>query len=196
MGQSVQEMLKNFSDLKYKTGSSRIRVEQIEQVHHRAREVLRLIALGYANNEIAQMLGISQYTVSAIKNSPISQVHLQQLAEKRDNITVGVRRDLDSLSEKAVTLYKKVLNNEVEASIGQQIKVADAVLDRTGFAKVTSVQNLDKNGLTVEQIEAIKAASEQEAYSTPIDVTPNDASETQEDGQLFLPGIFETGENA
>lgn len=115
----------------------------IKEIQWRHREIMRLKLKGLSNKEIAIIVGVTPQNVSDVMNSPQVKAEMEKLSDRRDSIAVEVQSDLVELAPEAVALYRDILSGKgdgADATLKEKLKVADSVLDRTGFGKVQKVE--------------------------------------------------------
>jgi len=139
-------------------GDPNERVVQIQHLWDKHREVLRLIALGHGNKDIGQICGYSPQTIANIRNSPICRQHLEVLQAARDSTTVDVARVLLEDAPKSLQLLQEVRDGEHGAAVATRAQVAQDLLSRAGFPKITKLEGNVSHGIVTEEIlERVKA---------------------------------------
>ncbi len=144
-------------------------VSEMWERHH---EIVRRLALGQKNVEIAKALGISEVSVSQVKNSPVVQEKLMTMTERMDNEAVDVGKRIRELAPLAIKTLEGVLEDaEDTIPIAAKIKVAQDVLDRAGHAAIKKVQGSMLHGhFTRDDLEEIKGLARDSGVI--VDVTP------------------------
>ena len=143
-------------------------VKSLWQVHH---EIINLAVRGFSQADIAKIVGRHPATVSNILNSELGQVKLSELRETRDEEAKVVSESIRVLTDKALTTYHEILDNESgEASTKEKKDVADTVVLELSGLKVAS-KHIGVT-LTAEEIEAFKVRARSSAQE--IDVTPEE----------------------
>ena len=150
-----------FTDLRQDRSAGR-RTFQVGKIWERQREIIRLLALGYKNVEIADMLGCSPVTISYTRNSPVVEERLEQMNAARDMSTIDIARDIKMKAPKALKVLENVLDGR-EGTLGElaspalRVKTAENWLDRAGYPAQKSSQSMHFHAhLTSEDIDDIK----------------------------------------
>ena len=139
-------------------GDPNDRVYQVQHLWDNHREMLRLIALGHSNNDIAEVCRCTPQTVSNVRNSPICQQHLQVLQTARDSTTVDVARAILEDAPKSLLLLQEIRDGEHGAAVSTRAQVAQDLLSRAGFPRVQKVEGSISHGIVTEEIlERVKA---------------------------------------
>jgi len=131
-----------------------------------------MLLLGFGNNEIARELGVTPQNVSDIRNSPLAQDQLAVLKAARDSATVDVARALVADAPKSLSLLTDIRDGKASDDIKLRATVAQDLLDRGGFGKVTKIAARVSHGIfTPEVLERIKkrASSDRASNATEAD---------------------------
>lgn len=162
-------------------GSRRYVITELRAKHQ---EVVRLLAMGLKNTEIAEQLGCTAQSISIIANSPVAQARVSELQAERDESVVDVRNQIRSLAPRAIELYREVLEGE-HIDIKQRLHAADQILDRGGVPRETSAKieaavshHITEDSLALIKERAIEIARRNHLL---IDVTPSEAQTHEED---------------
>jgi len=120
-----------------------ISIQQIRQSHH---ELARLIAQGEKAVTISEITGYSQARISVLKSDPQFQELVEHYKELESEAHTLSRADfhqrLASLGFDSIeVLHQKIVENPDSISAGELIKVVEAVADRTGHGKTSTVNN-------------------------------------------------------
>ena len=96
-------------------------IPKLKRGHHspelfdaNAQRVARLIAVGYATGYIVKKLGISQTTISKIKNSSEFKEHYEILKDRADSETVQAMVKITKAAVKAAEISARIIENEWE----------------------------------------------------------------------------------
>ena len=116
---------------KRRTGNSTYALTQLQERHH---EILRLVALGLKNTQVADRLNITPQTVSNVINTPLAQAKLRLLRNRRDSQTVNVAEKIKDLEPVAVGVLEECLTGD-DVPYPVKAKVADLVLGDYGGRK-------------------------------------------------------------
>lgn len=107
---------------------------QVGEMYERHHEIARRLILGQSGKEIAAALGVTDVTVSNVKNSPIVQDKLSIMRAARDAGTIELATEIANLAPIAVQRLKEALTTgEV---FGQKVnatsilKEANNIIDR------------------------------------------------------------------
>jgi len=134
--------------------------------------IARYIVLGFKNEDIAEMVGVTPQTVSNIRSSTIVKEQVAMLGNQMDLTVTDVRKRFSEvLSPKAMAIIERALDEALKdpnIPIGAlAIRVAQDALDRGGVSKVSEVHGKvlhghtflgleDLNELKRRELEAIK----------------------------------------
>jgi hypothetical protein len=112
----------------------------VAEVWERHREIIRRLALGQKNVDIAKALGITEVSVSQVKNSPIVQEQLKAMMDKMDSEAVDVGKRIHEMAPKALDVLESVLNDEEDTvPLSIKVKTAHDILDRAGHAAIKQI---------------------------------------------------------
>jgi DNA-binding CsgD family transcriptional regulator len=112
-------------------------VSEMWERHH---EIVRRLALGQKNTQIAKALGISEVSVSQVKNSPIVKEKLASMVEKMDENAIDVGQRIKELAPRAIKVLESVLEDvEDTVPLSLKVKTAHDILDRAGHAAIKQV---------------------------------------------------------
>lgn len=132
---------------------------ELKQLWPRNRRIVRLAAMGYKSNVIAEILGITPSTVSDTLNSELGKLLLSEFLKRDDDETRNVALEIGVLTEKAIEVYHEIFDNEKgEASLKDRKNVADTVmLELSGLRAPTRIQSQSfSTVLTPEELIALK----------------------------------------
>jgi predicted transcriptional regulator len=132
----------------------------IKQLWQRSHEIINLAARGFKNTDIAKVLGITPACVSLTLNSDLGQKKLSEIRGARDEEAKVVTESIRVLTEKALSTYHEIFDNEIgEATLKDRKDVADTVLfELSGLRAPTRIQSSNVSlTLSTEEIEAFKA---------------------------------------
>ena len=132
----------------------------IKQLWQRSHEIIGLALLGHKNKDIALLLGISPVTVSNTLNGPLGEEKLGKMRENRDEEYVKISDRIDTLSQKALDVYNRILDDDenVLTDIKFQKDTADTVaLELGGHRSPTKIDSRSLHmTATVAEIEEFK----------------------------------------
>lgn len=144
-----------------RTASGLVRKYQIMELWDRHHAILRLLALGFSEKQVAEHLGCTTATVGNVKHSELGKRQLRLLNSAADKQIVDVLEDIKKLAPVAVAKLEEILSNS-NSDPRLIASVAHDVLDRAGFGapKVITGQFTHAH-LTKEDIEELKARAAQ-----------------------------------
>lgn len=120
--------------------------------------MLRMIALGRQNVEIAEALGCSAQQVSNVRNSPVAKLKLADLRQQLDEEAIDIGARIQEFAPTALAVLEDVIAGRTEATIAIRAKYASAHLGRAGYGEVKKVASINTH-LSRDDIEAIKQRS-------------------------------------
>lgn len=118
-------------------------------------QMLRMLALGHSNVDIAEALGCSAQQVSNVRNSPVSKTKLQELRKALDAEAIDIGARITEFAPRALEVLEDIIAGRTEATIAIRAKYASAHLGRAGFGEVKKVASINTH-LTRDDIDAIK----------------------------------------
>lgn len=118
-------------------------------------QMLRMVALGHSNVDIADALGCSAQQVSNVRNSPVSKLKLDDLRQQLDAEAIDIGARIQEFAPTALAVLEDVIAGRTEASIAIRAKYASAHLGRAGFGEVRKIASINTH-LSRDDIEAIK----------------------------------------
>lgn len=132
------------------------RTYSIKMLWTQHEQMLRMVALGHSNVDIADALGCSAQQVSNVRNSPVSQLKLAELRQQLDAEAIDIGARIQEFAPTALAVLEDVIAGRTEASIAIRAKYASAHLGRAGFGEVKKVASINTH-LSRDDIELIKA---------------------------------------
>jgi DNA-binding CsgD family transcriptional regulator len=127
-------------------------VKSLWENHH---SMLRMLALGHSNADIAEAHGVTAQTISNLRNSPVAKTKLHSLRETLDSEAIDIGARINEFAPLALKLLEDVISGEVEAPIAIRAKYASVHLGRAGFGEVKKIASVNTH-LTRDDIELIK----------------------------------------
>lgn len=118
-------------------------------------QMLRLVALGHSNEDIAVTCGVTPQTVSNVRNSPIAKGRLANMRNALDQEAIDIGARIQEFAPTALAVLEDVIAGKIEAPIAVRAKYASAHLGRAGFGEVHKVASINTH-LSRADIEAIK----------------------------------------
>jgi len=157
-------------------GEPRKRYE-IKALWQRSHEIINLAARGFKQTDIAEVLNISEATVSLTLNSELGQKKLAEIRNVRDEDAKKTSEKIRILTNKAIETYHEIFDNENgEASLKDRKDVADTVLlELSGLRAPTRVQTSSVSTvLTAEEIERFnnrgRVAAKESGFEDVVDM--------------------------
>ena len=156
----------------------------IQRVQSQHREIIRLKISGFKNCEIAEAVGMTQSHISQVLNSPLVKERIEQIQAAADLQAVDVLTDIKNMAPEAVSLLYDIMKDddklrESRLSVTTRMKAASEILDRSGYPKVTQVNNNHAHAhLSYEDMQEIKNRAKAlgkkagVVVDEPIDITP------------------------
>jgi hypothetical protein len=157
----------------------------VAAVWERHREIIRRLALGQKNTEIAKALGITTVSVSQVKNSPIVQEKLNTMLDKMDGVAVDVGKRIREMAPKALEVLENVLEDDEDTiPLSIKVKTAHDILDRAGHAAVKTVNaNVLHGHFEAEDLAEIKELARNSGVV--VDVSADEVDEAAEAAALL-----------
>ena len=134
---------------------------QIAEMWDKHHEIARYLVMGYSNEDIAKLVGVTAQTISNVKNSPVVQDKIAVMRAVRDVECMDLQKEIASLAPIAIKRMREALESGTvlgkEVNAVAILKEANSILDRE-MGK--AVQRIDSRNtsmtLTLEDIEDIK----------------------------------------
>jgi len=145
-------------DLRRKPSGER-KTYDIKALWQRNHEIVNLAARGFKQTEIAKILDISPHTVSTTLNGELGKHKLSDIRQSRDRETKVISEKIRVLTDKALSIYSKILEDESgECTLEDKKKCADTVaFELGGLRAPTKIQSQSISAvLTREELEAFK----------------------------------------
>lgn len=158
-------------------------------LNERHQEILNLAVLGLKGPQIAEALGVSLVTVNNTINSTLGREKMGLMRAARDVDTLDVAKKMQEIIPKALRVYEKILDEEIQpgvpgakphagASLMLQKQTADKVLENYSGMVVPKKVMVGHAHLTAELLEEIKAqgrkAAEECGLLSVIDIVPQE----------------------
>lgn len=105
-----------------------------DKFNHRHRVVCIMKASGLKNNEIAEMMGYDQSTVSIILNDPRAEAYLEEAATTVVDSMADVGIRLKAYAHEALTEVVDLMRNSTKDDTRQ--RSAFSILDRAGYGRI------------------------------------------------------------
>jgi FixJ family two-component response regulator len=136
----------------------------VKQLWDSHAEMVRRIALGQNNVEIAQALGVTPQTVSNIKNSPLAKEKVDELQGAMDENVKDIHKRIQALQPEALSTLEGVLRGEYDQDPQPVLKtkVATTLLAMGGNGPVQKVHSLHEH-VTRDDIEKLKERAREAA---------------------------------
>lgn len=132
---------------------------EIKALWQRSHEIINLAVRGFNNADIAKILNITPVTVSNTLNSELGELKLSDMRKERDKDAAQAYERIRLLSEKAMSVYNKIFENEGnKCSLEFQKETADTVmLELSGHRAPTKVQSQSVSMvMTAEELSEFK----------------------------------------
>ena len=139
-------------------------IKKLWQHNH---EIVNLTALGLKQPQVAEILGVTEQTVSNTVNSTLGKEKLNLLRGTRDADTWDAAKKIQELAKTSLELYEKLLSgdytdsegNVIEVSVGTKVAVAKHITnDLSGLKAPTKLEGRFAHAhLTSDEIEELKA---------------------------------------
>lgn len=100
----------------------------IEQIWDHHAEIARLLAVGLRPKRIAADLGVTEQTVSNVRNTPQIKARLEELQSARDKTIIEIREQVKERVPKALEVMDEVMENE-NAKDNDKLRAALGILD-------------------------------------------------------------------
>lgn len=156
----------------------------IQQLWQRSHEILGMALQGMKQKEIAQLLNISEATVSNTLNSTLGKEKLSAMREGRDGEYVKLSERIKKLTHQALDTYNKLLETP---SVDDKIKKETAdtiVLDVAGMRAPVKTESKSLSiHATVDEIEEFKQRGLEAARESGFLVEVEDEGNVIEVGQ-------------
>ena len=122
---------------------------ELRRLNARHREIMRRVALGERNCDIAADLEMSQVTISIIVNSPLFQQELQAFISKMDEQVYDAMKELRDVQRDAVlAIHDSVVQKELPVL---RFHAARDILNRTGV-QVPKEYHVTKQQTSYEEL--------------------------------------------
>lgn len=132
---------------------------EIKALWQRNHEIIRLVAEGYKQVEVAEILNIDPQTVSNTVNSELGKRKLSELRLEKDEETKKLNEKVRVLTNKALNVYHEVFDNESGAATLKDRKEAakDVVMELSGLRAPVRVHSAHLNlTLSKDELETFK----------------------------------------
>jgi len=139
---------------------------EIKQMWQRTHEICNLVARGFNYVQVAEILDIHPQTVSNTANSELGMQKIAEVREGRDEDTKKVTEKIRILTDKALTTYNKLFDEDKTDPKLKKDTADTVVLELSGLRVPTRVQAhhistvLSKGELEEFKERGIKAARE------------------------------------
>jgi len=106
---------------------------EIESLHERHKEIIRLVTMGLTNTQIAKELGCSPAMVVYTKYSEVGQRLLQELGFQRSESVKDIQKRIEQIAPHALDTLEALMTSE-ETPEAVRARIAMDNLDRAGLA--------------------------------------------------------------
>lgn len=130
-------------------------VRKLKAAHH---ELARMMALGFKDKEIHEVMGYSYGHLNTLRRSPAFQNLVLYFTTARDRETLDVKARIESLALRGLDrIAERLDDDEASAAISADVlrKITTDLLDRSGHSPVHKVAAVSI-GMTVDEIKKMK----------------------------------------
>ena len=118
-------------------------------IRPRHREIARRLISGQTQAEICDGIGMTEYRMSIIVNSPLFKIMLKQLEDERDANAVDIGRDLREISPVALDVIERTMYKAKSEKL--RFEAAESILDRAGHGAINRTTLDVKGSIDVHQ---------------------------------------------
>lgn len=142
----------------YKTA----RVYDLAKLQGRHREILRLVAMGGTDKDIAARMGVTTVMVSYTRRGALGNKQLTMLHNGRDVMAMDMSERIQELAPDALRVIEEVVQqgtiDHVPVDRKERIAASNKILDRAGHVPPQKIiGNINHRLLTNDHIQEIKA---------------------------------------
>jgi Bacterial regulatory proteins, luxR family len=144
------------SDRRFTRTNRKYELKQLWDLHL---TMLRKVAAGKSNVQVAEELGITPQTVSNTRNSALGRARLQELQQSADASLFAMQERIQAFAPRALEVLEDIIAGEGEgssATLELRARCASAHLGRAGLGEIKKVAAPSQT-LTRDDIERIKA---------------------------------------
>lgn len=136
-------------------------LKQIQDKHH---IIKRLLFLGYQNRQIAQAVGMSEASISNIKNTPIIQQQLKLMRGAADKEVLDLHAQIAEIAPAALQNIKEVVEtgtlNGEPVSARAVLKESNNLLDRHMGKATQTIKGMHAHAhFTADDIKQLRDAA-------------------------------------
>ena len=143
---------------------------EIKGLWERQHAVLRGVALGLTNSQVAEIAGVHSQTVSNLRNSELGQDRITFFRNSLDAETISIAKRIQDFAPTALELLEQIIEGKYEgASLALRAKYAHAHLARAGYGEVQKVHSVNTH-LTPNELQEIKERAIRAAREAGISV--------------------------
>ena len=140
-------------------------LKSIQDVHH---GIKRMLFLGHTNKRIAEVYGISESTVSQIKNSPIIKQQLKLMQASADKETLDLHAQIAAIAPAALANIREVVEtgslNGEDVNARAVLRESNNILDRHMGKAAQTIKGLHAHAhFTAEDIKQLRETAMAEA---------------------------------
>lgn len=146
----------------------------VAEMWDRHKEIARRIALGQKNTEIALALGVTEQSISQVRNSPVVQEKTADLQAQMDGVAIDVGKRIRELAPLALKTLENILTDEEDTiPLSLKFKTATDLLDRAGHSAIRKVQgNVLHGHFTKDDLEEIKQLARDSGVVVDVEPVP------------------------
>jgi DNA-binding CsgD family transcriptional regulator len=120
-------------------------------------QIIRYIALGKRNKDIADLLDINTETVSRIRNNEMTALVLKAIRKDMNVEVANVAKEIAETSKLAIEVMKDAVEGNLNGITAKdRINASKDILDRAGYTPVKKTANINTN-ISSSRIKSVKA---------------------------------------
>lgn len=114
---------------------------QLNDLHY---QIIRYIALGKRNKDIADLLDVGVATVSRIRNNEMTDLVIKAIRLDMNQEVSNVAKEIAETSKEAIKVMKQAINGELNGLTAKdRITASRDILDRAGYSPVKKTANIN-----------------------------------------------------
>jgi DNA-binding CsgD family transcriptional regulator len=144
-----------------------IKSQDLDKLNGKHYKIIQLLAMGISQVDIAETLGITQATVSKVKNSTLGREEMRHIHEEFLGSMIEAQELLDHAQYGAILALKREM--EAGDSSSARVAAAKALLDKGSFPNKQVNVNKNKNTLNMVVQQVIQNASNAGIIAEPME---------------------------
>jgi predicted transcriptional regulator len=128
----------------------------VQALHERHHQMLRLALIGHQTSEIAAILGVTPQNVSDVLSSPLAAEQLSVMKVAADTKAVDIARMLQEEAPKCLELLKQIREGQElsgeRPTLKLRMEAAESLLDRQGTSKIQNIRGLIGHTLVTDEV--------------------------------------------